>query len=137
MRRFIPWTNTLNEVVKSSEPIVKDTKIVVNRIEYKLDQRMQREIECRVLQSQVKVTKGYTQRRAKKTNEVFGVGNIPEEIRNNVGCTIPQRENIWHPYYEVKLEDEDLATKMKKAQEQRRLNAPVDGSAVEEIQAKL
>ena len=49
----------------------------------------------------------------------------------------PKRENIWHPYYEVKLEDEDLATKMKKAQEQRRLNAPVDGSAVEEIQAKL
>jgi len=49
MRRFLPWTNTLNEANKSTEPPVKDTKLVIKKIEYKLDQRMQKEIECRVL----------------------------------------------------------------------------------------
>ena len=138
MRRFLPWTNNLNEANKSTEPPVKDTKIVIQKIEYKLDNRMQKEIECRALQSQVKVTKGYTQRKAKRpTDSVFGVENSAQEIRNNVGCTIVQRDNIWHPYYEVKLEEEDLGSKMRKNMEQRRNNAAVDGVAIEEIQAKL
>ncbi len=117
---------------------MKDTKIVIQKIEYKLDTRMQKEIECRALQSQVKVTKGYTQRKTKRPNDaVFGIENSAQEIRNNVGCTIVQRDNIWHPYYEVKLEDEDLGSKMRKNMEQRRNNTAVDGVAIEEIQAKL
>ena len=138
MRRFLPWTNNLNDTAKSTEPPVKDTKIVIQKIEYKLDTRMQKEIECRSLQSQVKVTKGYTERKKKRpTDAVFGVDNNAQEIRNNVGCTIVQRDNIWHPYYEVKLEDEDLGSKMRKNMEQRRNNTAVDGVAIEEIQAKL
>lgn len=134
MRRFLPWTNNLNEVTKSAEPPVRDTKIVIQKIEYKLDTRMQKEIECRALQSQVKVTKGYTQRKTKRPNDaVFGIESSAQETRNNVGCTIVQRDNIWHPYYEVKLEEEDLGSKMRKNMEQRRNNTAVDGVAIEEI----
>lgn len=96
------------------------------------------EIECRSLQSQAKVTKGYTQRKKKRpTDTVFGIENSAEEIRNNVGCTIVQRDNIWHPYYVVKLEEDDFRSKMRKNIEQRRNNTAVDGGAIEEIQAKL
>jgi len=51
--------------------------------------------------------------------------------------TIVQRDNIWHPYYEVKLEEEDLGSKMRKNLEQKKALAAVDGVAIEEIQTKL
>jgi hypothetical protein len=44
-----------------------------------------------------------------------------------------QRENIWHPYYEVKLEEEDLGTKLKKNMEMKKAVTAVDGQAIEEI----
>jgi hypothetical protein len=34
--------------------------------------------------------------------------------------TIVQRDNIWHPYYEVKLEEEDLGSKYRKNMEQKK-----------------
>lgn len=40
MRRFLPWTNNLNEANKSVEPPVKDIGLVIQKIEYKLDNRM-------------------------------------------------------------------------------------------------
>ena len=51
--------------------------------------------------------------------------------------TIVQRDNIWHPYYEVKLEEEDLGSKYRKNMEQKKQLAAVDGQAIEEIQQKL
>lgn len=44
-----------------------------------------------------------------------------------------QRENIWHPYYEVKLEEEDLGTRYRKNIEMKKAVTAVDGLAIEEI----
>lgn len=44
-----------------------------------------------------------------------------------------QRENIWQPYYEVKLEEEDLATRFRKNIEMKKAVNAVDGQAIEEI----
>jgi hypothetical protein len=42
----------------------------------------------------------------------FGIGASFEDVRGNVGLTMVQRDNIWHPYYEVTMED---ATDLKAA----------------------
>ncbi len=117
---------------------VKDTKIQVAKIEYRLTERLEKTLECRAIQNKVQVTKGFTQRRAKPaTGEAYGIDHNAEEIRNNIGMTIVQRDNIWHPYYEVKLEEEDLGSKYRKNMEQKKQLAAVDGQAIEEIQQKL
>lgn len=101
-------------------------------------ERQEKTIECKVLQSTYPVTKGYALRRAKAFDtEAFGVDKTADEIRNNIGLTIVQRDNIWHPYYEVKLEEEDLGSKYRKNLEQKKQLAAVDGQAIEEIQQKL
>lgn len=37
----------------------------------------------------------------------------------NIGLTIVQRDNIWHPYYEIKLDDEDMGSKLRAAQKEK------------------
>jgi len=119
---------------KVEEP-VKEAKINVAKIEYKLAERMEKTIECKVIQNKYQVTKGYTARKNKPVGvgEAFGVDSSADEVRNNIGLTIVQRDNIWHPYYEVKLEEEDLGTKYRKNMEQKKALAAVDGQAIEEI----
>jgi hypothetical protein len=41
-------------------------------------------------------------------------------LKTNSAITTVQRENIWHPFYEVVIEDMDFAEKMKKAAEDKR-----------------
>lgn len=92
MRRFLPWVNTMTgEDAKSrTEEHVKEAKIKVAKIEYKLMDRIEKTIECKVIQNPVQVTKGYAERRAKHTgaNQAFGVDHTEDEIRNNIGLTI-------------------------------------------------
>lgn len=98
---------------------------------------MEKTIECRVIQNSYKVTKSYTERKNvdRVVGIAFGVDKSGEEIRNNVGVTIVQKDNIWHPYYEVKLDgDEDLGTRYRKNMEAKKTAAAVDGLAIEEIQ---
>ena len=133
MLRFSPWVNKLSEL---PEPVV-DKKVEIKKIEYKLNDRMERTLQSKVLESTLHVTKGYTERKAKANSENFGIGTSEEEIRNNIGLTIVQRDNIWHPYYEVKLEEDDLGAKYRKTIESKREKAAVESQAIEEIQAKL
>lgn len=138
-RRFIPWVNTMTDSTtkqqsKVEEP-AKEVKQNVVKIEYKLMDRMEKTIECKMIQSTYPVTKGYAERRKKAFDtEAFGVDKNADEIRNNIGLTIVQRDNIWHPYYEVKLEEEDLGSKYRKNLEQKKQLQAVDGQAIEEIQ---
>jgi len=108
-------------------------------VEYRLTDRMEKTIECKVLQNSYPVTKGFTERRKEDrvVGMAFGVDKAAEEIRNNVGVTIVQKDNIWHPYYEVKLEEEDLGTRYRKNMEAKKNATAVDGTAIEEIQQKL
>lgn len=143
MRRFLPFVNMMSgdgdTTKKVIEAPVKEAKINVTKVEYKLSDRLEKTIECRVIQNSYPVTKGFTQRKNKPVavGEAFGVDTNPDEVRNNIGLTIVQRDNIWHPYYEVKLEEEDLGTKYRKNMEQKKQLAAVDGLAIEEIQQKL
>lgn len=126
-------TDASNQQVKVEEP-AKEIKMNVVKIEYKLNERMEKTIECKSIQSTYPVTKGYAERRKKAFDtEAFGVDKTADEIRNNIGLTTVQRDNIWHPYYEVKLEEEDLGSRYRKNLEQKKQLQAVDGQAIEEI----
>ena len=92
-RRFLPWVNKMTDAqtkqqVKLEEP-VKEAVIKVVKIEYKLMDRMEKTIECKVIQNTYPVTKGYAERRKKAFDtEAFGVEKTADEIRNNIGLTI-------------------------------------------------
>ena len=99
------------------------------KIEYKGNDRIERVQECKVLQSQLIVTKAYNERKTKPLDveSFFGVGCGQEEIKNNLGLTVIQRDNVWHPYYEVKLDEDDLGTRMRKTIESKRDKTALDG----------
>jgi hypothetical protein len=59
-----------------------------------------------------------------------------ESFRLNSNITMVQRDNIWHPYYEIKLDDEDLGTKFRKNAEAKKEKA-IDGEAIEILQSQL
>lgn len=92
-RRFLPWVNKMTDAqtkqqIKLEEP-VKEAVIKVVKIEYKLMDRMEKTIECKVIQNTYPVTKGYAERRKKAFDtEAFGVEKTADEIRNNIGLTI-------------------------------------------------
>ena len=70
--------------------------------------------DCRVIQKKRPVTKGYVERKKlNPTFSVFGAGKGNDNLRMNATITMVQRDNIWHPYYEIKVEEEDLGTKFK------------------------
>ena len=84
-----------------------------------------------------KLTLGAMERRKLNPSfDAFGVGAGMEHMRMNSSITMVQRDNIWHPYYEIKLDDEDLGTRFRKNAEAKREKA-VDGEAIEQIQQQL
>ena len=53
----------------------------------------------------------------------------------NATITMVQRDNTWHPYYEIKVEEDDLTTKFKQGKETRQTR---EGEAeITEIQTKI
>lgn len=80
------------------------------------------------------MTKDFVVRRGKEP-KFFGCGTTADEERMNIGLTIVQRDNIWHPYYEIKLEDEDMGSKLRAAQKEKALkDASGTGSAIQQIE---
>jgi len=53
-----------------------------------------------------------------------------------VNLTSVQRENVWHPYYEVKLEEEDFKEKLQRQRAEKR-EAEVMSKDIAEIESKL
>lgn len=132
-RRFIPWTNNLDEGEGSK---VVDTTRQIKRLEYKVNSKIEKTIQCKVLESKHPVTKGYLERAKKPTTESFNCVHSEQDERLNVGLSQIQRDNIWHPYYEIKLEDEDLGTKFRKNVEAKAAQ-DVDGTDIKLIQQQL
>ena len=98
---------------------------------------MEKIFEGKALLCQRKLTLGCMERRKLNPSfDAFGVGQGMEHMRMNSSITMIQRDNIWHPYYEIKLDDEDLGTRFRKNAEAKREKA-VDGEAIEELQAKI
>ena len=71
------------------------------------------------------MTKDY-QVRAKATP--FGIGQGFDDLKTNAAISTVQRENVWHPYYEVNLEEMDFKEKMMQAAEEKKM-ANVGGAA--------
>jgi len=80
------------------------------------------------------MTKGWEKRNKKQIG--FGIGQSLEEQRGNCGLTMVQRDNIWHPYYEIKLEEEDLGTRFRTQIAQKK-DANVEGNQISTIGEKL
>ena len=67
----------------------------------------------------------------------FGIGAGEDDVRQNVNLTSVQRENVWHPYYEVKLEEEDFKDKIQKSRMEKKAGADIMGGDIAEIESKL
>lgn len=124
------WTNNLDK-----EPVKPvESKKIITKIEYKTKQKIQKEVEVRTFIIKRKVTKEYLERQAKL--RPFGIGNTEDDIRQNVNLTSVQRENVWHPYYEVKLEEEDFKEKYQRQRAEKR-ETEMMNKDIAEIESKL
>jgi len=127
---FPSWENNLEkEPMKPAE--IKKT---LEKIEYKVKNRVRKEIEVRSYVIQRKVTKEYLERQAKM--RPFGIGTSEDDLRQNVNLTSIQRENVWHPYYEVKTEEEDFKDKLQR-QKREKKETDVMGGDIAEIEGRL
>jgi len=88
----LPFKNTLTDgnIASTKEEPMKEVKKNVVKIEYRLQDRQEKTIECKMIQSTYPVTKGFTERQKEErvAGIAFGVDKTPDEIRNNVGVTI-------------------------------------------------
>lgn len=127
---FPVWSNNLeHEPIKPSE--VKKT---VEKIEFKGRQKIKKVIEVRSFVIKRRVTKDFLERQQKL--KPFGIGTTEDDLRQNVNMASYQRENVWHPYYEVKLEDEDFKEKLARQKREKR-EAEVNTTDIAEIENKL
>lgn len=92
-------------------------------------------VEIKAFTVKRRVTKGFEER---KNIKPFGIGNTEDDIRQNVNLTSIQRENVWHPYYEIKVEDEDFKEKYQRQQKEKKERA-IGGNVqeMEEIEKQL
>lgn len=83
------------------------------------------------------MTKSYAERRKRDPIfDAFGIGPGIEAIRGNAHITMLHRDNVWHPYYEIQTEEEDLGTRIKNRQAERKGN-DVDGSEIKDLQNQV
>lgn len=126
---FPAWENHLEH--EAPKPV--EIKKVIEKLDYKGKQKVKKELEIRSFVIKRKVTKEYLERRKIKP---FGIGTNEDDLRQNVNLTSIQRENVWHPYYEIKLEEEDFKDKYQKAQKEKKEKA-MGNTEIEEIENKL
>lgn len=103
---FPAWENNLEK--ESSK--VQETKHTIEKIEYKGYQKVKKTVEVKSFLIKRRVTKGFLERQKMKP---FGIGGTEDDLRQNINLTSIQRENVWHPYYEVKVEEEDFKDKIR------------------------
>lgn len=113
---FPVWENNLDK--EPAKPV--ETKKVLEKIEFKGKQKIKKEIEIKAFLIKRKVTKDYIDRQKIKP---FGIGTNEDDIRQNINLTSVQRENVWHPYYEVKFEEEDFKEKYQRSQKEKKEKA--------------
>lgn len=99
--RFTPWENKL-ERTDAELPKVLDLRHDVQKVEFRDAGPIVKHFDCRILKSDVPVTKGYAKRRQRDPIfDAFGIGEGDDAIRGNAHITMLHRDNVWHPYYEV------------------------------------
>ncbi|CDW73487.1 nucleic acid-binding protein [Stylonychia lemnae] len=96
---------------------IHENKRELEKIEYKGQQKIRKAVEVRSFLIKRRVTSGFIDRQKIKP---FGIGNSEDEVRQNVNLTSIQRENVWHPYYEIKVEEEDFKEKIQAKQKEKK-----------------
>lgn len=127
---FPTWENNLDK----EPPKPTEIKKTIDKIEYKVKQKVKKEVEVRSFVIKRRVTKDFLERQTKL--KPFGIGNNEDDLRQNVNLTSIQRENVWHPYYEVKLEEEDFKEKLQR-QKREKKEADIMGGDIADIEGKL
>lgn len=80
------------------------------------------------------MTKGFLER---KNIKPFGLGHNEDDLRQNVNMSAVQRENVWHPFYEIKVEDEDFREKLMKSKQEKKAEKSIQSSEIEEKEKQL
>ena len=77
------------------------------------------------------MTKEFLERRKKNPiKDAIGLeSSNPGPIRDNAQITMIHRDNVWHPYYEIKVEEDDIGTRFKKNQDAKK-EKDIDGAGV-------
>ena len=136
LSRFTPWVNKL-EVPEADAPKVPDMRQTVYKVEFNNTGAYKKYFDCRVLKSTVPVTKGYADRRKRDPIfDAFGIGTGEDAIKGNATINMLHRENVWHPYFEIQTEEEDLGTKMRNRQAEKK-EAVTEGQEIIELKANL
>ena len=129
MRQFKRWENNLEkEPVKPEE--VKD---VVFKIEYKVTDRVEKQIETQAYLTKHMVSKDCLKRANMKP---FGIGTSFEDLKTNSVISTIQRENVWHPYYELNHDEMDFKEKMIAAAQEKQI-ANIGGDELSKLKNQL
>ena len=126
MRQFQPWVNNLEKDATK----IPETEKIITRIEYKNQERFEKSIKVNAFKTEMKVTKGLAER---KNIIPFGIGTTFDDLKMNSAVSTVQRENVWHPYYELNVEAEmdfkdQLQSNMKKRAEKN-----INGEEVQQL----
>jgi hypothetical protein len=133
MQRFKKWQNNLE--AEPTKIVEKDS--ICSKIEYKGMDPYEKQIEAKVFIVKKFVTKQYLERKAAMENEIkFGIGQSADDIKSNSYITSVQRENVWHPYYEIKTEEEDFKEKLQRNIKEASVKK-VEGENIELLKKEL
>ncbi len=111
---FRQWQNNLEK--ESSK--IEEEKVPIRKIEYRGIDRYEKQSDVIAYKVARPVTKAYYDRIQQKP---FGIGTNFEDLKTNSVISTIQRENVWHPYYEINLEEMDFKEKMIAAAEEKRM----------------
>ena len=137
LSRFTPWVNRTDKT-DAELPKVVDVRKNVNQTAFRDAGPFVKTFDCRVLQSKMSVTKGYALRRKRDPIfDAFGIGGGDDAIRGNAHITMLHRDNVWHPHYEVQTEEEDLGTKIRNRQAEKRGNNDIEGADIAELKSAV
>ena len=129
MRQFKRWENNLEK-----EPVrPEEVNHTVFKIEYKVTERVEKQIETQAYVTKHMVSKDCLKR---ATMKPFGVGTSFEDLKTNSVISTVQRENVWHPYYELNHEEMDFKEKMIAAQQEKHM-ANLGGDELSKLKNQL
>lgn len=136
LSRFTPWTNRL-ELEEDKQTKVVDVRKQITRTEFRDAGPITRTFEAKVLQTARPVTNGFHERRKRDPIfDAFGIGKSDQDVRGNAHITMVHRDNVWHPYYEVKMEEEDLGTKLRNRKAEKK-EKETEGEEIASLQTAL
>lgn len=104
-------------------------------MEYKNQDRFEKSIKAIAFEQPMAVTKHFEER--KKNTIPFGIGTSFEDLKMNSVVSTVQRENVWHPYYEINLEAEIDFKEHMQSKMQSNKDANIDGKDVSELKNQM